>query len=1426
MKLSLNEHQLQAVEHVDGPCLVTSCPGSGKCVVGKTFVCSHKKLISHIEDNEVGSVIGLSSEKLNNISSEEREISEFVNSGEQKTIKIITKQGYEIEGTHHHPIVTLDSSGDFKWKKLSEINEGDICPIWVNDKKSFSYEIDNKYYMLGLLYGDGCLVMDRTISFHSEKNNLANKFCKIIKELYNYNCKIEKDNRRESLYAYKVHSVKIMRIMKEEFGDIFHYAYDKRITSEILNASKSQIASLLRGIFDTDGYASDESCGITLSSKRLIDQIHILLLHYGVFSTKSIKKVRDKDYYRVEIFGNNYRRFVKNIGFGHEKKYIISNNFLDKKAKNSNQFIPFMQNKMNSILQDLSKGNFEWYSKRKQSIHFKNKKIRLARYRAKDVKNMRNITEDSIDRIDDIFCENKYTNSVFEELKESNKYCYSTVKEIVPSVSPKMVYDYVVPKTHSFVANGFINHNTFTLVERIARLIEKGVRPQNILCITFTNKAAAEMKERICKRLKVTDPGFFIGTFHSLCANILRKMGHLGGYPSNFTIIDDKEQFSVIQQVARRLDVEVDKGTLYNLLKWLNHYRGQQEDFSYVEERCSHAYELDIAKGYLDRCKTSRLVDFSALIYDAIQLIENCDDIREKLQNGFKYILVDETQDTNGSQYHLVELLGAKWNNIMLIGDTDQCVVEGESVHTPNGVKKIEDIEVGDEVLTGRGSGEIVSAKVLNKYEKDVEKYDIVKIKTKSGRQVRFSKEHIVFADFTKFSPKKIVVYLMFDKKLGYRVGVTNTARKYSINGHGGIGCRLNQERATCMWILKVCDKISDGKFWEQFYSVKYGIPTWCFYANGRDLDYHETEIEKMFELIDTKKNAKILMSDLKIDINRPHHQPKCMSKDRRRNFVINMCGDSRSSTVHRYAISGSDEQDARKLASIGLRVRGNGKGRKGWRVESAHKQLGDIYNIFEKVNDVFNLDVNVIEKIKLNDVVLKFMPASHLREGMTIYIENEGKVEIDEVVSVETHFKYTGKLYDIDVERYHNFITNGVFSHNSIYAFRGAKYKNLQNFIDTHKDCTVIPLSKNYRSTPEIIGAADKLIKHNTSHMGGKFETDNPSGEPVRCFEKANQIEEANWVAEQIRKLQDQGGWDGDDIAILYRMNKMSEPLEQALTLKGIPYEVIGSFSFYDRKEVKDIIAMVKFLVNKRDGIAFHRVCSIIPGLGDATIGKIENRAEDQDIDIMEATKDILAGSKSIKIKNACHKLIEVFSQDYSHSQPAKCVMSMISSFDYLGYLERNYSKNAIERKDNVAQIVEAASRFNNHPDGLDMYLQQISLVSTSDKEVEGKKVSLMSLHAAKGLEFPIVFMIGVEHSILPHGRAVLENEEEGIEEERRLCYVGVTRAKKVLYITHCKRRFGFGKFGNQNVRKTYPSRFLKEMGLISNENRRNISI
>jgi DNA helicase-2/ATP-dependent DNA helicase PcrA len=1058
MTWELNKYQKEAVDHLDGPCLVTSCPGSGKCVIGDTLVCSEKELISEIRENAVDNIIGLSSENLSDISVSSKDISEFVDSGYHKTIKLTTKNGYTIEGTYNHPIVVINKDGKFVWRKLKDINKQDFCPIWVNNKKAFNYELDEKYYLIGLLIGDGCLVRKRCLSFHSEKNNIAKYFCEIVKKYYQYDCKIYKDKRRSNLYSYNIFSVKIKKEIEKEFGDIFHYACDKYLTPEILSSSKNQIASVIRGIYDTDGSASDNICDLILCSKKIIDQLHILLLHYGIFSTKTIKRVKNKDYYRIQIFGNNYRRFVNNIGFEHAKKLKISQNILEKE-KNSNQIIPFAQSKMENIMRQLSSYNCEWYERATQTLLSDNGNLRLARYKAKDVKNTRNITEDSVNRIKVIFDENGYYDSNFEHIKNLNNYCYSEIIKIEYSKNKKHVYDYVVPKTHSFIANGFVNHNTFTIVERLVKLVQMGVKQKNILCLTFTNKAANEMKERICKRLGVNKLDFFCGTFHAMCARLIRKVGAVKGYQPNFIILDEKDQIDLIMQIARRKECNIEYGDARRIAHGLNYYRDQMEDFSWVEDDLKTDVLIEIAKTYIEKCRNDNLIDFSGLIYESIHIIEDSEELRKKIQNTFKYIMVDETQDTNKSQFYLVNLLAKHWRNIMLVGDIDQ-----------------------------------------------------------------------------------------------------------------------------------------------------------------------------------------------------------------------------------------------------------------------------------------------------------------------------------------------------------------------SIYGWRGARYQNIQDFMNDYDDCRVISLSKNYRSTPQIVKAASKLIKYNSSHMGTSFETDNEDGEPVKCFSFKDQLVEANCIGLQTKRLVNEGGWDPQDIAVLYRVNKMSEPVEQAMVNNGIPYEVIGAWNFYDRKEIKDCLSMLKLLSNPKDGISFHRLCSLIPGMGDITVGKIENIAHDKNISIIQACQEMKLNARSSNIVKACDKIYDIYNYKWDIKNPASCLKKLIEYFSYDKYLLEKFEGSATERRDNVEQLVDSAGEFMGE-DGLSKYLHQVSLVTDNDKDKTGNKVSLMSLHAAKGLEFPIVFMIGVENEIIPHKNALADDPYAGLEEERRLMFVGMTRAKKLLYLSWCKNRRKFGKYGNMTYNMSKPSQFLKEAGVLQEE-------
>lgn len=603
---------------------------------------------------------------------------------------------------------------------------------------------------------------------------------------------------------------------------------------------------------------------------------------------------------------------------------------------------------------------------------------------------------------------------------------------------------------------------TFVLVERIANLIKQGVKPEHILCITFTNKAAKEMKERVCKKLGKTDLDFFIGTFHSLCARLLREFATHIGFQRNFTILDANDQNDLLLQVARINGLDISKPDGWFIASKINKYRDGLESEQWLKKELDDDDFFLIANKYFEQCQKTNSIDFGGLIYLTLKLLTENEDVRKQVQDRFNYLLVDETQDTNKAQFNVINILGGKFNNIMLIGD-------------------------------------------------------------------------------------------------------------------------LNQ----------------------------------------------------------------------------------------------------------------------------------------------------------------------------------------------------------------------------------------------SIYMFQNARIQNIKDFLETHQNCKYLTLSKNYRSTPQIIKVADKLIRKNSSHMGDVFETDNKNGEPVRCYPHKTQTDESDFIANKILELKHEEGWDFNDIAILYRVNKMSQPLEQSLSQKGIPYQVIGAFNFYSRKEIKDCLAMLKFLYNPKDGISFHRLTDLISGLGNVTVGKIENIAMEKNVGLIEATQILFDETTSGKIRNCCAKLIDIFQTDFDKKYPSQCLQLLLDRFNYSLYIDNSKLENKDERKENIKQMIESSGVFDGEENALEKYLQNVLLATDKDESEETDKIKMMSLHSSKGLEFPIVFIVGVERNILPHNLCIKDfGEEDGLEEERRLLYVGMTRAKKQLYITFCLSRKNFD-FRQKRMRfsKCYPSDFLVECDLVKKD-------
>lgn len=369
-----------------------------------------------------------------------------------------------------------------------------------------------------------------------------------------------------------------------------------------------------------------------------------------------------------------------------------------------------------------------------------------------------------------------------------------------------------------------------------------------------------------------------------------------------------------------------------------------------------------------------------------------------------------------------------------------------------------------------------------------------------------------------------------------------------------------------------------------------------------------------------------------------------------------------------------------------------------------------------------------------------------------------------------------------------------------SIYAFRQADFRNISNFEKDFKGAKVIKLEHNYRSTNNILSAANEVIKHNTERKDLKLFSDNGDGVKIKYMRAYDEKHEIALVIDEIKHLLSEG-YKNEDIAILYRTNAQSRAIEDVFLAKGIPYKVFGSYYFYNRKEIKDLISYLRLIYNPHDEISLRRVINTPKrGIGESTIAAIEERAKQQNISMFDA----LETRKELEFKEIIEDLIK-------RSESLSLTELIDEVLERSGMKKELESSKALEdeiRLENLMEVKSITASFEERTGSANLgdFLEEVSLIADISNHTEdGDVVTLMTLHSAKGLEFPVVFLVGMEEGLFPHNMSLMENN---LEEERRLCYVGITRAKERLYLTNAKRRMLYGK-DNMNM----PSRFISEI-------------
>ncbi len=475
-------------------------------------------------------------------------------------------------------------------------------------------------------------------------------------------------------------------------------------------------------------------------------------------------------------------------------------------------------------------------------------------------------------------------------------------------------------------------------------------------------------------------------------------------------------------------------------------------------------------------------------------------------------------------------------------------------------------------------------------------------------------------------------------------------------------------------------------------------------------------------------------------------------------------------------------------------------------------RQAGDFYE--QKVADIYS---RYEQKLQLNNALdfddLLMLSIKLLQENKEVREKYQDRFDyllVDEYQDTN-HAQYL--LTKFLAAKHRNICVVGD-ADQSIYGWRGADIQNILDFEKDYPDAKVIKLEQNYRSTQIILDAANAVIENNTGRKPKNLWTENKSGADIIYFQAVDERNEARFVIEQLQNLQRTENKKLGDMAILYRTNTQSRIFEEMLIKSGISYNMVGGLKFYERKEIKDIIAYLRVIFNPADSLSLLRIINVPKrGIGDASLAKIQAYAAANNVSLFEAVSNAAAidglSSRFVsKLDDLAGIIFELM--NLAGEAPVEDLIDrVLRDTGYLEELENERTPQAQSRIDNLHELISVAQEFaaSEEENNLENFLAHVALVSDiDDTELGEDAITLMTLHSSKGLEFPVVFLVGMEEGLFPHARTLMDETE--IEEERRLCYVGITRAKEKLFLSSTKMRTIYG-----NTVTYPPSRFLQEI-------------
>ena len=896
-------------------------------------------------------------------------------------------------------------------------------------------------------------------------------------------------------------------------------------------------------------------------------------------------------------------------------------------------------------------------------------------------------------------------------------------EDLLAGLNPAQLDAVTTVKGPVLVLAGPGSGKTRVLAHRVAYLLRAaGVQPRAIMAVTFTNKSAQEMRERINRLLGEAIPtsagwrGLTIGTFHSICARILRQEAGVIGLNPKYVIYDDGEQLTAVRTALR--DLKLDE-KLYRPEAMRSAISKAKNELIKPSAFEANSYWGEVARRvytrYEDIMSANGALDFDDLLTRSVYLFKEAPDALRRYQERYEYLLVDEFQDTNTAQYELIRLLAGTSHNLFAVGDEDQCLVSGTEIATPHGMKPVESLRAGDMIIAAAGHGTVAHGAIDARPQRPYSG-PVIEVLTSRGHWLVATPQHCVFA---RFQP-------------GDRQG---------------------------------------GEAREAISLTMFG----------------STQVYRAGEHLHT--------------VNHPWH-------------------------LHELSICSADPGFRRQIEGI-LPV--NPLEQPNWAASRSHGDYDRMADILGELQDAAP-EACVRQRAKLTEQDFDFMPIGNLLPGAAVPVAEGGHIVEDEVAAMSTR-QYDGLVYDISVPNYRNYLAGGIVVHNSIYAFRGADYRNVQRFREDFPRAKVILLEQNYRSTQTILDAANAVIARNIHRTPKKLRTSRGAGLQVVVHEAYDEADEASFVVSTIQRLVSQGEANLGDCAVMYRTNAQSRPLEDALVARGMPYRLVGGTRFYQRKEVKDALAYLRLVHNPADNVSLGRVINVPPrSLGDKTVGTLAAWSGELGVSMCGGLALVAGDLQSPALVGAA----EHFPKPPEHPFGGGALRSLTAYYRMLagwlavrdtltvaGLLEkiteesgyatwlRDGTEEGEDRWENLQELRSVAGHYDDFPPDLRLtaFLEEVALVSDQDELIAEKdRVTLLTVHTAKGLEFRVVFLAGLEENIFPHSRS-LEDPDQ-LEEERRLMYVGVTRAKDRLYLLRAFRRTLYGR-----SELNEPSRFLRDV-------------